>query len=217
MELFLPSPTYSSDAVSFNSDIPVFSGQFLTPPDSSKKPPRQKDDNCFWSGIPELESFIQGVDEWKSEDSFIKPAEPLDTGFDILTSASEKTQIDSTEEIQTPEIGQVPYIPIPVEKPVQPSEYVIIPLSHYHQLCNVGTKRKERRYTPYDVDSVMSQRKTNRLSAEQKRSLEERYNKQRYINKNERVEIAAALGLTDKQVMYWFQNRRRKEKTTIKL
>ena len=92
-----------------------FSGQFLTPPDSSKKPPRQEDDNCFWSGIPEPECFIQGVNEWKSEDSFIKPAEPLDldTGFDILTSSSEKTQTDTDSDsrvkIETPEIGLVAY------------------------------------------------------------------------------------------------------------
>ena len=248
LELSLPSPTYNPDSVSPISDTSVFSGQFLTPPDSSKKPSKQNDDICIWSAIPELESFMPGLDKWESGDKFIEPVQPLDTGLSIpissgdsdtdidkmqgdtdmmqsdtdkMQSNTDKMQGDCEEESQTPEIGLVPYMPYlyPVEAPIEIPGYVTIPVSHYQQLCNPGQKKKEKRYTPYDVQSVMIQRRANRLNLQpdQKQTLELIYSRQRYISKKERLDIAGLLGLTDKQVMYWFQNRRRKDKKITEL
>ena len=46
------------------------------------------------------------------------------------------------------------------------------------------------------------------FSRKQLAKLEERFVQQTFLSKEERLELAEALKLTDRQVMVWFQNRR---------
>ena len=46
------------------------------------------------------------------------------------------------------------------------------------------------------------------FTSKQQSKLEERFVKQTFLSKEERLELAAELKLTDRQVMVWFQNRR---------
>ena len=46
------------------------------------------------------------------------------------------------------------------------------------------------------------------FSRKQLTKLEERFVQQTFLSKEERLELAEALKLTDRQVMVWFQNRR---------
>lgn len=55
------------------------------------------------------------------------------------------------------------------------------------------------------------------FSSEQVLLLEKRFNKQRYLSANERLELAKKLRLSDNQVKTWYQNRRMKLKRQLKL
>ncbi|ELT97515.1 hypothetical protein CAPTEDRAFT_71005, partial [Capitella teleta] len=46
------------------------------------------------------------------------------------------------------------------------------------------------------------------FSRHQLTALEERFRAQSFLSREERLELADFLGLTDRQVMVWFQNRR---------
>ena len=52
------------------------------------------------------------------------------------------------------------------------------------------------------------------FTTEQVEVMERYYQTNPYIPSSTRVQLARALGMTEKQVKFWFQNRRRKDKLT---
>ena len=55
----------------------------------------------------------------------------------------------------------------------------------------------------------------NNFGPKQIEQLEIRYLKQRHLSPGERTRLSRKLGLSDKQVKTWFQNRRMKEKRSV--
>ncbi|RWS24816.1 homeobox protein DBX1-like isoform X1, partial [Leptotrombidium deliense] len=53
-------------------------------------------------------------------------------------------------------------------------------------------------------------RKRTVFSRSQRRELEDTFQRQRYISKSERIQLAEKIGLNDAQVKIWFINRRTK-------
>ncbi len=51
------------------------------------------------------------------------------------------------------------------------------------------------------------------FSAEQVQIMERYYQANPYLPAETRTQLAIALGMTEKQVKFWFQNRRRKDKS----
>ena len=56
----------------------------------------------------------------------------------------------------------------------------------------------------------------NNFGPKQIEKLEIRYQQQRYLSPEERTQFARKLRLSDRQVKTWFQNRRMKEKRSVK-
>uniref|UniRef100_A0A914QQM0 Homeobox domain-containing protein n=1 Tax=Panagrolaimus davidi TaxID=227884 RepID=A0A914QQM0_9BILA len=54
------------------------------------------------------------------------------------------------------------------------------------------------------------------FSDQQLQGLEKRFESQRYLSTPERIDLAAALNLSETQVKTWFQNRRMKHKKTVR-
>ena len=59
---------------------------------------------------------------------------------------------------------------------------------------------------------LVSKKKRTTFSSSQLESLEIRFNQQKYLTKHDRSKLAAALGLTEKHIKTWYQNRRTKWK-----
>ncbi|XP_050667247.1 homeobox protein Hox-C6-like [Leptidea sinapis] len=73
----------------------------------------------------------------------------------------------------------------------------------------------ERKYKEIHITKVTKKKnKRNRTAytTDQLRALEKIYTKNKYINTERRKEIAKCLGVSEKCVKVWFQNRRMKEK-----
>lgn len=67
---------------------------------------------------------------------------------------------------------------------------------------NVKTSKKKERYrTVY--------------SAQQKKALEDAFNEHNFLKPERKKELMEETGLTNKQVLYWFQNRRAKYKSKL--
>ena len=54
------------------------------------------------------------------------------------------------------------------------------------------------------------------FSDQQLQGLEKRFESQRYLSTPERIDLAAALNLSETQVKTWFQNRRMKHKKIVR-
>ncbi|KAJ2947434.1 hypothetical protein O0L34_g17212 [Tuta absoluta] len=65
-----------------------------------------------------------------------------------------------------------------------------------------------------DVKKIIKKKPRRRtaFTTEQIRSLENVFNTKRYIDREQREQLAASLGIHDKCIKFWFQNRRMKEK-----
>ena len=57
-----------------------------------------------------------------------------------------------------------------------------------------------------------TKKKRTTFSSSQLESLEIRFNQQKYLTKHDRSKLAASLGLTEKHIKTWYQNRRTKWK-----
>ena len=68
-----------------------------------------------------------------------------------------------------------------------------------------GSAVETRRY-------VFSKKKRTAFTSKQLQELELKFSKQKYLTKADRMELATALGLTEKHVKTWYQNRRTKWK-----
>lgn len=67
--------------------------------------------------------------------------------------------------------------------------------------------------SPVDIESrSRKKKKRTAFTSQQLKKLEEKFNQQKYLSKIDRCELAAHLGLSERHVKTWYQNRRTKWK-----
>ena len=76
------------------------------------------------------------------------------------------------------------------------------------------SKNSEQQYASHQQieDKSGNKKKRTTFSSSQLENLEIRFNEQKYLTKHDRSKLAATLGLTEKHIKTWYQNRRTKWK-----
>ncbi|KAI5646925.1 homeobox domain-containing protein [Phthorimaea operculella] len=78
----------------------------------------------------------------------------------------------------------------------------------------VWPEKEQKSAKASEVKKIIKKKPRHRtaFTTEQLRTLEKMFNSKRYIDRAQREELAASLGLRDRCIKIWFQNRRMKEK-----
>jgi BarH-like protein len=86
-------------------------------------------------------------------------------------------------------------------------------MNMFYNFSHSGTKEENEREISSSRDSPQSRSKKPRkartaFSDHQLNQLERSFERQKYLSVQDRMDLAAALNLTDTQVKTWYQNRR---------
>lgn len=84
-------------------------------------------------------------------------------------------------------------------------------MSPYNR-ATAEAKSNEIYHQESDHDSASFKKKRTTFTSSQLESLEIRFSQQKYLTKHDRTKLALSLGLTEKHIKTWYQNRRTKWK-----
>lgn len=98
-----------------------------------------------------------------------------------------------------------------VETSSEHSSAAVLP---YHRTTISETKPADdlHHLQESDHDSSSFKKKRTTFTSSQLESLEIRFSQQKYLTKHDRTKLASSLGLTEKHIKTWYQNRRTKWK-----
>ena len=80
--------------------------------------------------------------------------------------------------------------------------------SNIWNFAEAGSLRKPHKKSDGSTGSGATRGSRSLFSQEQVSSLEQRFREQSFLSREERQEVAEQVGITERQVMVWFQNRR---------
>ena len=80
--------------------------------------------------------------------------------------------------------------------------------SNIWNFAETGSLRKSHKKSDGSTGSGATRGSRSLFSQEQVSSLEQRFREQSFLSREERQEVAEQVGITERQVMVWFQNRR---------
>uniref|UniRef100_A0A1B6D341 Homeobox domain-containing protein n=1 Tax=Clastoptera arizonana TaxID=38151 RepID=A0A1B6D341_9HEMI len=124
--------------------------------------------------------------EWPGEAEVLLPSPPI--------------TVSGSSELSSPGLATPPQQPRP---PPARSPYEWMKKPSYQSQPNPGKTRTKDKYRVVYTDH-------------QRLELEKEFHYSRYITIRRKAELAASLGLSERQVKIWFQNRRAKERKQVK-
>ncbi|KAL1506664.1 hypothetical protein ABEB36_005988 [Hypothenemus hampei] len=122
---------------------------------------------------------------------------PPNSGSSVLSSPGEMGSI-------SPPMNPQPLVINNTARPAQRSPFEWMKKNNYHTQPNPGKTRTKDKYRVVYTD-------TQRLELEKEFTFNNKY-----ITIRRKAELAASLGLSERQVKIWFQNRRAKERKQVK-